>query len=82
MYDCIICYCPYPGSDMKKLEGCDHQFCKGCFKETFRSMIEDQNKFDKLQCPEQGCKATPSQKEIKRILGSKESYLKYKKFNQ
>ena len=48
MYDCIICYCPYPGSDMKKLEGCDHQFCKGCFKETFRSMIEDQNKFDKL----------------------------------
>ena len=41
MYDCIICYCSYESDSMIKLEGCDHQFCKECFKESYRSMIED-----------------------------------------
>ena len=38
--DCVICY--DGNQEMIKLDGCDHYFCKECFRETYRSKIEDQ----------------------------------------
>ena len=50
---CGICYCEYDieQNDIKMLEKCGHSFCIDCFKETFRSCIEDQNKHHNLECP-------------------------------
>ena len=47
---CGICLCDYDieENNIKMLEQCGHAFCTDCFKETFRSCIEDQNKHHKL----------------------------------
>ena len=36
---CEICY--DESENVVKLESCEHSFCKDCFMETYRSMIED-----------------------------------------
>ena len=56
MFFCNICYIEYNlneedskemGIQIKMLD-CGHAFCNHCFEETFRAMIEDQNRHDNL----------------------------------
>ena len=49
---------------LKKLKECGHTFCRECFTEFLRSMIEDQNKHHLLKCPEVDCNAKPTEEEI------------------
>lgn len=64
LFTCNICCIEYDLNvdevEIKMLSGCNHAFCADCFKDTFRSLIEDQMKSDKLECPEYGCKIQPS----------------------
>ena len=53
---------------VKFLEKCGHRFCEFCFVESFRSLIEDQNKSDKLRCPQFGCDVKPTKDEVKFII--------------
>ena len=45
VFSCGICYEDFDTTDnsveIKMLEKCNHTFCGDCFKEYFRSMIED-----------------------------------------
>ena len=55
-FECGICYSIFVESDpefndVKFLEKCGHAFCKECFVESFRSLIEDQNKSHMVKCP-------------------------------
>ena len=56
LFTCNICCIEYDleidDVEIKMLSGCNHAFCSSCFKETFRALIEDQMKYDKLFCPE------------------------------
>lgn len=61
------------------LSECQHTFCAECFEEYFRSLIEDQLKDHKLQCPEYGCSTKPSQEEVESIISS-DCHKKYTKF--
>ena len=60
-FTCSICYCDYDTKEtpIKMLKGCGHTFCKECFSEFYRSLIEDQNKDHKLSCPEYDCEVKP-----------------------
>ena len=70
MFTCNICYGEFNLSEtqVKMLDKCKHAFCAECFKETYRAQIEDQNMYEKLNCPEIDCKTTPSLKEIMNII--------------
>ena len=66
LFFCSICYGEYDLAidktiSVKMLDKCKHAFCSDCFTETFRSMIEDQNKFARLKCPEYGCDNYPTE---------------------
>lgn len=83
MFTCNICYEEFDLSQtqVKMLDTCKHAFCAECFKETYRAKIEDQNMFEKLNCPQSDCNATPSLKEIMNIIDDNcfEKYQKFKK---
>lgn len=69
---CGVCY-EEETEDIKllKLDACqgDHYFCKDCFAEDFRSLIEDQNKHSDLKCLEFNCMEKPSDEEILDFVG-------------
>ena len=74
-FECGICYMSYSNTDpefndVKYLDKCGHTFCKECFTETFRSLIEDQNKVHMLKCPQYGCEIKPTQEEVKQIINT------------
>ena len=50
-----------------------------CAKENLESLINQQGKCDRLVCPEMGCGKTPSDQEIKFLIGE-ENFRKYKGF--
>ena len=89
IFNCGICYEDYdlneldskgePLYEIKMLDKCNHTFCSECFKETFRTLIEDQNRSHDIRCPQVGCGQKASEEEIARII-SEDSYTKYKKF--
>ena len=65
---CEICYETFEDEDSEtrvdlffKLEACCHTFCKDCFRDTFHSLIQEQNRYDELQCPHFACDARPSE---------------------
>ena len=61
------------------LQECKHTFCKACFKEYYRSLIEDQNKHHDLRCPENKCATKPTEEEVRAIIND-DSFRKFKKF--
>mgnify|MGYP002632019397 CR=1 FL=1 len=61
------------------LSECQHSFCKECFEEYFRSLIEEQNKHHLLACPQFGCKTKPEHEEVKAIINTR-TFCKYEKF--
>ena len=61
------------------LEECKHMFCADCFKEYYRSLIEDQNRHQALKCPQWGCDTKPTEEEIQQII-NENCYRKFKRF--
>ena len=58
MFTCAICTCDYDennaeneDSELTMLGKCGHTFCRECFAEFYRSLIEDQNRHFDLKCP-------------------------------
>lgn len=80
-FTCGICYCDYKVdasqgtndeySRKMMLSGCGHVFCQDCFKEFYRTLIEDQMKSHDLKCPQYGCDNKPTEEEIRNIITPK-----------
>ena len=68
-------------NQVKMLSACGHTFCRDCFQETFRALIEEWNRGATLRCPQTGCDQVATDEEIKRII-SEDCYAKYKRFQQ
>ena len=82
MFTCGICLEEYHADDPAfrvKMLSCEHTFCEDCFRETFRAMIEDQNRAHQLMCPEAGCGLKPTEDEVKQIL-EENCFAKFKRF--
>ena len=76
---CGICFDDLAEADLTKLSGCEHTFCRECFTDFYKSLIEEQNKHEDLKCLQFGCTAKPTEEEIKSIIGE-DCFQKFKKF--
>ena len=56
-FECGVCMDEYPLDDVTRVDGCEHQFCRGCFKAYLASRLSD-GAFPIL-CPT--CKAEKAQ---------------------
>ena len=88
MFSCAICFGDYDAqnpedkdSELRRLEKCKHTFCAECFREFYRTLIEDMYQHDCLRCPQHGCDAKPTLEEVKKII-NEDSFNKYIQFTK
>ncbi|KAK6909443.1 hypothetical protein I203_103461 [Kwoniella mangroviensis CBS 8507] len=55
VFECPICCMEYDYSSTYSM-GCDHRFCKDCWKEYLSGKIKGEGESAKIQCMESGCK--------------------------
>jgi ariadne-1 len=58
-FDCPICCDVYPGgsdlNDNTYALGCNHRFCRGCWKEYITGKVKGEGESARVQCMESGC---------------------------
>lgn len=66
------------------LDKCKHIFCGECFKEFYRTQIEEEYKHHDLKCPEYGCDTKPTEQEVRNIIDSNcfDKFIKFQKNTQ
>ena len=60
---------------------CGHKFCVDCLRSHITSLVEEQQRFDNLMCPQHGCEALMNDDELQRY-GGEAMYEKVQQFKR
>uniref|UniRef100_A0A672I6U3 RBR-type E3 ubiquitin transferase n=1 Tax=Salarias fasciatus TaxID=181472 RepID=A0A672I6U3_SALFA len=75
VFDCVVCFLSYLGSECVQLFECGHIFCQTCLGEFCKFQISEGN-VRNVSCPQADCTATPTPAQVKSLVGE-ELFIRY-----
>jgi ariadne-1 len=70
-FDCPICCNDYPADEYDTQTfalGCEHRFCRDCWKEYLTGKIKTEGESARVQCMESGCNRVVLQEAVEELV--------------